>query len=322
MKQEYICTMGPKIDDDEILTLLYDRGMRIIRFNMSHIDYDLEKMIERINRLKAKGYNILTMMDTKGPEVRVLVSNNKEVKAGEILTLNKDLKFSCDVSGLQRNDIIKIDDAQIILEVQNNRKFKVLNDGLLKNDAGVYCKRINESLDFLNNKDFEDIKKAFTLKVDWIALSFVRNAADVIKIKDLRDEFKAKTKIMSKVETISALENFEEILDVSDGIMIARGDLGVVMPFELGEISKIIIDRVLKTDKKLVVGTGFLKSMKKNIYPTRAEVNDLYDVFSRGAKSIMFSGESAIAMDPLRVLDVANKIFDSMNNESIARLLK
>ncbi len=126
MKPDYICTMGPSINSNEMLIKLYEKGMRIIRFNMSHIDYDLEDIVKRINILKNKGYKIETLVDTKGPEIRIKLKENRIVKRNDILVLYEDLEISANISNLKENDILLIDDAQIALSFLGNKKFKVL----------------------------------------------------------------------------------------------------------------------------------------------------------------------------------------------------
>lgn len=318
MNQKYICTMGPSINNDEMLKKLYEQGMRIIRFNMSHMDYDLKNILERIEKLKSQGYNIKTMIDTKGPEIRLVIKEKRAIQKDEILTLGKDFDIDCDIHSLEVNDILLIDDAQVQLKFLGSLNFQVLNDGVLKNKAGVYSEKLNSNLKFLNASDLEDIKKAFTLNVDWLAVSLVRGSDDILNILKLKAENKnVQTQIMSKIETKEALRNFLEILKVSDGIMIARGDLGVVFPYDLGKIQDTIIKKTLPTNKMLVVGTGFLKSLKTNLVPMRSEVIDLYEVLAKGVKWIMFSGETAIAKDPLLVLDTANKIGESIKRETM-----
>ncbi len=182
----------------------------------------------------------------------------------------------------------------------------------------MYSERLNKTVEFLSEEDKQDIKQAFSLWVDWLALSFVRNKEDILKVKELA--LNTTTKIMSKIETKEAINNYEEILKASEGIMIARGDLGVIEPYNLGRIQDLLVTKTLKTTKKLVVGTGFLRTLKTNLFPTRAETIDLYEVFKKGVKTIMFSGETAISKNPLLVLETANKIYESINKEDLTML--
>ncbi len=325
---DYVCTMGPSIYNEEMIVSLYEKGLRTIRFNMSHIDYDIEKVLGMLDNIYRKyGYEIKTMLDTRGPEIRLKISKNTNVNTGDIITLGKDFLLSVIYDKLKIGDVLQIDDGKVtlkIISINSNEYFcQVLNGGELKNKAGVYIKEINESLPFLSLQDEDDIRLAFKLNLDWIAASFTSSKDDIEKIREIKKGYpEAKTKIMAKVETRLAVLNIEEILKVSDGIMIGRGDLGVAFPIAaLGSIQEYLIARVLDTDKELVVGTGFLKSMKKNNLPERAEVNDLYNTFKMGVRSIMFSGETAISKDPLRILDMANEIY--LSNKSVySRVLK
>lgn len=316
MKKEYICTMGPSIKEEDIIIKMYEKGMSTIRINMSHIDYSIEQLIHTIKKLRLMGYDIKSLIDTKGPEIRVK-SNNKQVNINDQIILGKDIDLSCDYQCLETNDIIEINDGQIRLKVieQQGTNFLCisLDSGLIKNEAGVYIEKLKRNLKFLSAEDEIDIRRAFSLNSDWLACSFVRTKEDILEVLKIKSEFpNSTTKIMAKIETKDAIINLDEIITISDGIMIARGDLSTAFPITMiGMLQNYIIQKVLDSKKYLVVGTGFLKSMKKSMRPTQAEVNDLYNTFLSGATAIMFSGETAISNSPLRVLDVANEIYES-----------
>lgn len=177
-------------------------------------------------------------------------------------------------------------------------------------------KRTNEKLcktiPFLSEKDILDIEKTCDLGINYLCVSFVNKVEDILQVKEIINTKKSDIKIIAKIETVEGVENLREIIKYCDGVMIGRGDLGVRFPiYELAKQQKKISKIVKEVGKKLIVGTGFLSSMKTNSIPTRAEVNDLYNTYLDGADEIMFSGETAVSINPEEVLIMANKIMDS-----------
>lgn len=324
---EYICTMGPSIYNFNKLLELYNLGLRAIRFNMSHIDYDMDEVLRMIDEIKKiSGEQIETMLDTCSSEARIQIAESKEVFIGDIMVLGID--FTIDVpyqSVLSINDILQIDDGKIQFQIIGVEPFvlKSLTHGKLKNGAGVYSPKLSINLPFLSEKGKEDINLAFSKNLDWIACSFVKTKEDVDEIRRMKQKYpECRTKIMAKIETVEAVQNLEEIISVSDGIMIARGDLAVAFPIhEIAALQDYIANKAKAALIPLVIGTGFLRSMKKNSIPERSEVTDLYHAFKLSHK-IMFSGETAIADNPAHILTTANDIFKTVDSFKIYELIK
>lgn len=321
---EYVCTMGPSIYGTEKLLELYHLGLRTIRFNMSHIDYDMNEVLAMIHKVEEiTGEKIKTMLDTCGTEARVRIHSTKDVHIGDEMVLGKD--FAIDVpceSFLDIGDIIQIDDGKIELKVTCLKPlmFIALTNGKLKNGSGVYSQKISSMLPFMSSKDKDAFDLAFSKDLDWVACSFVKSAKDIFEIRNIQKKYPScHTKIMAKIETREAIENLDEIIAASDGIMIARGDLAVAFPIHLiAALQDYIAQSVLEASIPLVIGTGFLRSMKKSMIPERSEVVDLYHAFHI-TNQIMFSGETAIADDPAHILTTANEIFGSMKHQEYVK---
>lgn len=321
---EYVCTMGPSIFGTEKLLELYHLGLRTIRFNMSHIDYDMNEVLAMIHKVEEiTGEKIETMLDTCGTEARVRIHSTKDVHIGDEMVLGKD--FAIDVpceSFLDIGDIIQIDDGKIELKVTCLKPlmFIALTNGKLKNGSGVYSQKISSMLPFMSSKDKDAFNLAFSKDLDWVACSFVKSAKDIFEIRNIQKKYpNCHTKIMAKIETREAIENLDEIIGASDGVMIARGDLAVAFPIHLiAALQDYVAQSVIEASIPLVIGTGFLRSMKKSAIPERAEVVDLYHAFHI-TNQIMFSGETAIADNPAHILITANEIFESMNHQEYVK---
>lgn len=314
----YICTMGPSIYHVEKLLELQPLGLRTIRFNMSHIDYDIQSVFHMIEEVEQKtGVRIETLLDTCGAEARIKTKTPKEIATGDICVLEKDFTIDMPYENvLEPNDILQIDDGKIKLRVIGKSPFTLLaiTNGKLKDSAGIYSQKLSAKLPFLPPKDFQHLHLAFSLDFDWIACSFVKSAQDIEEVLKLKKQYpNCHTKIMAKIETIEAITNLDSIIAICDGIMIARGDLAVAYPIHMiTALESYIAHKVNKAGLPLAIGTGFLRSMKKNDYPERAEVTDLYYAFDL-SQTIMFSGETAISDNPANILTTANAIFDSKN---------
>lgn len=324
---EYICTMGPSISSLEKIIELYHLGLKTIRFNMSHIDYNINEILKIIQQAeKEVNGKIFTLLDTRGSEIRIKVPFTRQIHKGEILTLGIDFFINIPYNGLiLSDDIIQIDDGKIKFKVlaSNGDLISViaLTDGKLKNEAGMYLERLASTLPFLSKEDVKHFHFAFSNNLDWVACSFVRTEDDIQSVLEIKRMYpNCQTKIMAKIETKEAVLNLDKIIQISDGIMIARGDLGVSFPLHLiATLEEYIAQKAISKETVLTIGTGFLRSMKQRSFPERAEVTDLYQAFHFTNK-IMFSGETAIADDPSSILRTANLIYDSLTNESIHEL--
>ena len=309
----YVCTTGPSLNSIETINKLYELGMTTVRFNMS---YREKCMIDELTpQIVNSDYDIKTMVDLCGPEIRINISEPMNIIKDNVYTIGKDIKIkegSLDV--LNVGDTIVFGDGEIsfkIIEKDEYLKCISLNNGVLKRNKKITNESLCKTIPFLSESDINDIKHAIELNIDYLCVSFVNTVKDIERIKEITND---KIKIVAKIETVEGVTNLKEILPLVDGIMIGRGDLGVRYPLcELGKIQKEICKILKDSNKKLIVGTGFLSSMKENEIPTRAEVNDLYNTILDGADEIMFSGETASSISPEDVLKTANKIAETID---------
>lgn len=334
-----VCTIGPASDDEKILRKLYDSGMNVARLNFSHGQYEyFEKVIPKIRSISNE---IAILLDTKGPEIRtgVILGGQITLVDGEFINLTKkevigDLnEITVNYKYLNQLEIgnrLLIDDGLIELKIVQKEdsalKAKVLNGGVLGSKKSVTILGHDVNLPFLSKKDISDIEFGIKHDVDFIAASFVRKAKDVESLRKLLDKNNSKIKIISKIEHADAVKNFEEILDGSDGVMIARGDLGVEVPIEkVPQYQRDMIKISREKGKPVIVATQMLESMKSNPRPTRAEVNDVALAIVQGTDAIMLSGETANGRYPVKSVEMMNKIakeYEQKTNNSIIEDLK
>jgi len=330
-KAKILATLGPSSSEKKIIEDLFIAGCDVFRLNFSHGDIEVHrKNYENIRSLEKK-YNHATcvLADLQGPKLRVgLFKNVKE-------NLKKGKKFRLDLSSelgddtrvnfphseiyqhLTPNSILLVNDGRIRLQVIEQNKdhliTEVLNDAEISNNKGVNIPDIILPIDALTSKDKSDLIKALDMGVDWVALSFVQQAEDINKLKKIIGN---KALVMAKIEKPSAVKNIDKIIDASDGIMIARGDLGVEMPTEQVPIAqKNIIRRCRHFGKPVVVATQMLESMIDNLVPTRAEASDVANAIYDGTDAVMLSGESAIGSHPIEVVNTMNNIIKTVEND-------
>ncbi len=323
-----VATVGPSCNNFETLRELALQGVSVFRLNFSHGTHeDHERVINHITNINTQ-YNIHIgiLADLQGPKLRIgLIENDAlEVREGDILTFkdeecigNKDQiymsydQFAQDVKVGER---ILIDDGKLVFEViETNKKdtvrLKALYGGILSSNKGVNLPDTEVSLPSLTKKDLEDLKFILTKPVNWIALSFVRKAEDMIKLTRLIDEANHPAKTIAKIEKPEALRNLDEIIKVSNGIMIARGDLGVEMPIEkLPTIQKLIINKCIQRSRPVIVATQLMDSMITKPSPTRAEVTDVANAVLDGCDAVMLSAETSVGKHPILVVEAMNKI--------------
>ncbi len=327
-KTKVVCTVGPSSSSKDILVQMVLAGMNVMRLNFSHGDHPshLEKinMIREINREYQKDVAIL--LDTKGPEIRTLdfEGGSINVEKGQMITivhedvLGTSSQFSISYKQLYQDihegSTILVDDGQIALEVVKIKDqdivCKCLNSGIIKNKKGINVPGICLGFDYLSNKDVEDLIFGCQHHVDFIAASFVRRAKDVLDIRELlRKNNHEEIKIIAKIENQEGVDNLDEILEVADGIMVARGDLGVEIPADLVPvIQKKIIKKCNAQGKIVITATQMLESMQEHPRPTRAEVSDVANAIHDGTDAIMLSGESASGKYPVESVKMMTKI--------------
>ena len=327
-KTKIICTVGPAIDNVEALTKMMEVGMNVARLNFSHAVYDVAlKHIANIRAAeKQVGRTIGIMLDTKGPEIRTGLFENDEAKVsrGDIVrivpgdVLGNSQEFSITYpdlyNDLEIGDNILVDDGNIKLTVQelkdNIITCLVENDGLLKNRKGINVPSTKLSMPFISEKDYNDIKFGCENGIDLIALSFVRRAEDILEVKELLNKFgKPKIEIIAKIENQEGLDNIDEILNVANGVMVARGDLGVEVQAEMVPFyQKQIVSKANALGKPVIIATHMLESMIKNPRPTRAEASDVANAILDGCDAIMLSGESAVGKYPYESVEMMDRI--------------
>lgn len=323
--------MGPSVDSDDKIRALIDAGMDAARFNFSHGSHEEHKTrIDRVKRIaKEKGTSIALVLDTKGPEIRIKDFQNGSVvlEEGQTFTLYRDQSVAGDEKGVAitypylSEDVkvgnnILIDDGLISLTVSaikdGNIKCTVKNGGKISNKKSINIPGIDVDQSYISDKDREDIIFGIEMDVDYIAASFVRNAEDVRKLRKLLvANGGSRIKIIAKIENNSGVEHLEEILDVADGVMVARGDMGVEIPFHmLPAIQKKIIQSCYNRGKLVVTATQMLDSMTEHPRPTRAEVTDVANAIYDGTTAIMLSGETAAGKYPVQAVKTMAEIAD------------
>ncbi|EJU22852.1 pyruvate kinase [Peptoanaerobacter stomatis] len=327
-KTKIVCTIGPASESAETLKQLIDEGMNVCRLNFSHGSYDEHQArIDTIKKVRSEVKRpIAILLDTKGPEIRTGNFNKDEVtlNAGQKFTITMDDvvgdETKCTVSykelvdDVNVNDRILIDDGLIELVVLSKDKKDILcevkNTGIVKNKKGVNVPNVKINLPAITQKDKEDIIFGIKNDIDYIAASFVRKASDVLAIREVLENNGGQSiKIISKIESQEGVDNIDEILEVSDGIMVARGDLGVEIPTEeIPMVQKEIIKKCNSLSKYVITATQMLDSMIRNPRPTRAEVTDVANAIFDGTDAIMLSGETAAGKYPVEAVKTMAKI--------------
>lgn len=327
-KTKIICTMGPATDDIEVLRAMARAGMNVARFNFSHGSHEEHK--QRIDRVKAvrEEYNlpIALLLDTKGPEIRtgdmqdgkIFLKKGEQIRLTPRACLGTPNKISITYPDLyqdvQAGTSILIDDGLIELRVEQTQEqdilCRILNDGAVSNHKGINVPDVHLSIPYLSDKDKSDIKFGIEQGVDFIAASFVRTADDVQQLRMLLDENGGgHINIIAKIENQQGVENIDGIVALADGVMIARGDMGVEIPAEdVPPIQKMLIKKVTLAGKQVITATQMLDSMMKNPRPTRAEVTDVANAIYDGTGAIMLSGETAAGLYPVEALTMMARI--------------
>lgn len=327
-KTKIICTMGPSTDDIEVLRQMAQAGMNVARFNFSHGSHEEHK--QRMDCLKKvreeAGLPIAILLDTKGPEIRTGDMKDGKIflKKGEVLRLTPraclgtpekiQITYPDLYKDVQAGTSILIDDGLIELRVEQTQEqdllCRVLNDGAVSNHKGINVPDVHLSIPYLSDKDKEDIKFGIEQGVDFIAASFVRTPDDVQQLRMLLDENGGENiNIIAKIENQQGVENIDGIVALADGVMIARGDMGVEIPAEdVPSIQKLLIKKVTLAGKQVITATQMLDSMMKNPRPTRAEVTDVANAIYDGTGAIMLSGETAAGLYPVEALTMMARI--------------
>ena len=326
-KTKIVCTIGPASRDPETLGRLMDAGMDVCRLNFSHGTHaEHAAMIKDIRRLaEERGRNIAILQDLAGPKIRTggLADGEVELVPGaEIVLTNRDVPGDADEVGLtwaglprslQPGDQVLLADGAMELEVvtadDTDARCRVVNGGMLGSHKGINLPARSIDPPILSDKDRADLAFGLEQDVDWVALSFVRTAGDVREVKDLIRAAGKDTPLMAKIEKFEALEAIDEILAEADGLMVARGDLGVEIPLEqVPRAQKKLIAKANAAAKPVVTATQMLKSMVDSPRPTRAEVTDVANAIIDGTDAVMLSEETAVGRHPVAAVQVMVKV--------------
>ena len=327
-KTKIICTIGPATESVEMLKRLYAAGMNVVRLNMSHGDHESHaRVIAAVRQLNASvAYPVALMLDTQGPEIRTgALHHDLQLNEGDIITVNvrsgehvEETSFQINYEDLLEavdpGDRITVDNGLINLEVLEKQeralRCRVVDGGTLKSRRHVNLPGIKVNLPAITSKDKRDILFGIEQGIDYVALSFVREASDVLQLRKLLAEHAAATiKIIAKIEDQEGVKNLESIIDAADAIMVARGDLGVEIPMEkLPGVQRKIVRLCAEKGKRVIVATHLLESMILNPLPTRAEVTDVANAVYEEVDSIMLSGETTVGKYPVRCVEFLDRI--------------
>lgn len=327
-KTKIICTLGPASESEEVIRELMLAGMNVARLNFSHGTHEEQRgKLERVKKVREElGLPVALLLDTKGPEIRTgeFEKGKVELKKGQTFVLTTEdvpgnegmvsITYKNLVKDVQPGDSILIDDGLIGLEVKELTEKEiictVLNGGTISNKKGINVPGVELKMPFISKKDKEDILFAVKEGFDYIAASFTRTAEDILDIRRILEENGCNfIKIIAKVENDQGIKNVDEILRVADGVMIARGDMGVEIPLEeVPGIQKKLIRKAFETGKPIITATQMLDSMMKNPRPTRAETSDVANAIYQGTSAIMLSGETASGQYPVEALKTMVKI--------------
>ena len=334
-KTKIVATIGPASEDKNTLLKMFQAGVNVIRVNFSHAEEEVvEKWVRTVRDLNEEhGFSVALLADLQGPKLRVgIVKEGTIVNAGDTITFtNENIEgdakqvymsypqFAKDVKVGER---ILLDDGKLIFEVLETNLTdkvvaKVIQGGPLKSKKGVNLPNTQISLPALTEKDIKDAITAIKYEFDWIALSFVRHKEDVIDLQNLiKKHCDHKIPIIAKIEKPEAITNIEEIVHVVDGIMVARGDLGIEIPMEKVPLIQKNLVSICKTHcKPVIIATQMMESMIDGLTPTRAEVNDVANSVLDGADAVMLSGETSVGKHPVEVIENMSKIILSVEND-------
>lgn len=336
-RSKIVATVGPASNTYETLTKLVQAGVDVFRLNFSHGTHMVHKeVIQHIRAInKELGTHVAILQDLQGPKIRTREIQDGEVfieEGQKLLITTEDIvgtaeKISTTYQPLpediKKGDTILIDDGNIELRVEgvkdNEVETTVIYGGSLKSRKGINLPDTNVSAPSLTEKDHKDLLFGLENEVDWVALSFVRKAEDILELKKIIAEHNVHTKVVAKIEKPEAIRNIDEIINATDAVMVARGDLGVEMPMqEVPVLQKMMVRKCNKAAKPVIIATQMMESMIQNPRPTRAEANDVANAVLDGADAVMLSAETAAGKYPVKTIHAMTKIISSIEgHESI-----
>jgi pyruvate kinase len=336
-KTKIVATVGPACSTYDQLLALVKAGVNVFRLNFSHGTHaDKLEVIRSIRTInKTQPFNVAMLGDLQGPKLRVgkIANDALPLKAGDVLTFTNEkcigtkekiyISYPDFHKDVKVGNKILIDDGKIevtVVSIAENHEVKVevVIGGILSSNKGINLPDTKISLPCLTEKDLDDLEFVIEQNLEWVALSFVRNVKDLIQLRTRLNEKKSKIKIIAKIEKPEALDNLKEIIWESDGIMIARGDLGVELPIEqVPMIQKNIIRKCIHRAKPVIVATQMMESMMDRVKPNRSEITDVANAVLEGADAVMLSGETATGQFPELVVETMKKIIEEVEKEEI-----
>ena len=337
-KTKIVATLGPATSTKEVLSAIIEAGVNVCRVNFSHGAYeDHEKTINLIREIsKEKGIHTAILADLQGPKIRVgqMEDNGVMLEKGQEIIFTSEkcvgtkdrvyISYKNFPQDVYPGETILLDDGKLNLTIKSTNKVDevvavVVHGGKLSSNKGVNLPNTKISLPCLTPKDIEDLKFALSMNISWIGLSFVRTARDIIELKHLIAEAKSNARVVAKIEKPEAIREIDDILKVTDAIMVARGDLGVEIPFqEVPLIQKMLVKKSMKAAKPVIIATQMMESMIENITPTRAEVTDVANAVLDGADAVMLSAETSVGKHPVEVIkSMAKIIVDVEQHDSV-----
>lgn len=334
-KTKIVATMGPATEHIDVLENMFKAGLDICRINFSHGGYEaVQHIIDNIRKLNKKlDRHVGILGDLQGPKLRIGVMKDKsaELVAGEEITITT---VECEGTAekifitypqfpqdVKVGENVLIDDGKITLKVlSTNQKDEVkcviIAGGTLTSKKGVNLPNTKISLPCLTPKDLQDLNFALENNFDWIGLSFVRNATDIIELKDIIRAKKKHTRVIAKIEKPEAIEQIDQIIELTDGLMVARGDLGVELPMEqVPLLQKMMVNKCIKASKPVIIATQMMESMITSYTPTRAEVNDVANAVLDGADAVMLSAETSVGKYPVKVVEYMRRIITQIESD-------
>ena len=333
-KTKIICTIGPASESLEMLEKLYNAGMNVVRLNMSHGDHESHaKVIRSIRTLNKKvKFPVPILMDTQGPEIRTGdIADELDLHEGSEITITVrgsenveetsiHVNYDDLIGSVESGDKITVDNGLINLEVlekqERTLRCKVIDGGVLKSKRHVNLPGIRVNLPAITEKDRRDIHFAMEQELDYIALSFVRKAEDIRELREVLGDKANKIKVIAKIEDQEGVSNLEEIIDEADGVMVARGDLGVEINVELlPNVQRRMVRLCAEHGKRVIVATHLLESMIENPIPTRAEVTDVANAIYEGTDAVMLSGETTVGKYPVKCVEILDKIAEASEKD-------
>lgn len=333
-RTKIVATLGPACTNAKTLLKMAEAGMDVARLNFSHADHETHekslKMVRDIN--KKYGTTIAILQDLQGPKIRIgNLKKDVKIKAGDTIIIRSDITEETDgalpiqynsfARDVKVGDIVLMDDGNVESEVletnsKNRVKLKIITGDVIKSRKGVNLPYTVITEPTITEKDFKDIDFAIKHDVEWLALSFVRSADDIKLLKELVRLKNGVSKVIAKIEKPEALRNIDEIIEASDAIMVARGDLGVEIKMEEVPVwQKRIIRKCNQQGKPVIVATQVMESMIQNARPTRAEANDVANALVDGADAVMLSGETSVGRYPVRVVSSMHRILQNVEQE-------